>query len=128
MSGDDGVQGPEQPLCEELLRLERALAERDETAAEGGLATLLGDEFVEFGASGRRWDRASIVAHLATGPRRPVEITGFEVHTVASDLAVATYESVEGRGTTGERRSGRTSVWLRRDGRWRMVFHQGTLR
>lgn len=57
-----------------------------------------------------------------------VEIAGFEVHTVAVDLAVDTYEAVEGHGTTDERQSGRTSVWLRRDDRWRMVFHQGTLR
>ncbi len=112
----------------ELLRLERALAERDGTAVEGGLAGLLEIGFVEFGASGRRWDRESIIAHLATSPRRSVEITGFEVHAVAPDLAVATYEAIEGSGTTDERHSGRTSVWLRRDGRWRMAFHQGTLR
>lgn len=102
-----------------------ALARRDPRALPGGLGVLgalVADDFLEFGRSGRVYDAASIRALLAAG--KPSELAfeprSFTVDLLAPDVALVTYEI----GTPA--RTNRASVWVRRDGRWLIRFHQGT--
>jgi ribonuclease HI len=104
----------------DLLRLERALAERYGAAVEGGLAHLLTDDFIEFGASGRIWDRAATVELLEGEPGTAVELLEPAFRWLSPDVVLLTYR------LAGARPSLRSSVWIRTDGRWRVAFHQGT--
>jgi ribonuclease HI len=104
-------------LTDRLLAFERALAERDWTF--GDLGDLIADEFEEFGQSGRRLDRASVLEFLARPPGREVTIEGFSVDRLSDDVALATY-------TTGPTRTLRSSLWIRKGDAWRVRFHQGT--
>jgi hypothetical protein len=108
-------------LRDELLRLERALAERDASAVPDGLESLVAADFLEFGSSGRVWNAASVHHVLASAPG-PVSIEDFAVDLVADDVALATYRM------TAPIPSNRSSLWVRRDRRWVMRFHQGTPR
>jgi hypothetical protein len=112
------------PLTRELYRLEIALANRDGTGIDGGLAALIADDFLEIGASGRRWTAAEVRTLLAAGALGPLpslELEAFEAADVAEDVVLVTYR------LGGERPSERSSVWVRRGGRWQVRFHQGTL-
>ena len=100
-----------------LLRYEAALAARDAEGIEGGLMSLIADDFIEFGRSGRVWTRDSIREPLEGPPAAPVPIDRFEVAELGDDVALVTY-----RGALANR----SSVWVRRDGRWQLRFHQGT--
>jgi hypothetical protein len=112
--------------ADELLRLERALAERDGAFGPDGLAALLDDGFLEFGASGGVWDRDSIVAMLLkSAPIEAVEIGAFAARHVADGVVLVTYRLADSRN--GVRRlSRRSSIWLASPAGWRVVFHQGT--
>jgi len=114
------VRAPDE-LRDELLRLERALAERDVGALPDDLdlGALVTDDFLEFGSSGRVWDAGSVHHVLASSPG-PVSIEDFAVDLIADDVALATYRM------TAPIPSNRSSLWVRRDGRWVMRFHQGT--
>ncbi|HSK53551.1 MAG TPA: DUF4440 domain-containing protein [Clostridia bacterium] len=101
--------------------LELALAQRRPSAVAGGFEALIDEAFVEFGASGRLWDRPAVLALLAEPPRVEVMIDRDEVVRLADDVRLVTY-----RATLNGRRSLRSSIWVRRDGRWRLRFHQGT--
>jgi hypothetical protein len=98
----------------------RALEERllDPTAED--LALLDGD-FFEHGSSGQRLDRAAVAGWLAGGGRPGYRIEDLAVRRLSDDVVLATYVAV-----TGDRRSLRSSVWVRRAEGWRMTFHQGT--
>lgn len=107
-------------LADQLIALERSMhAESIRTGPAAG--DLLADDFTEFGASGRTFDKAGLLAALRTETYRPIEAYDFKVQFWADDVAMIHYRS---------RRDGqealRTSVWNRRDDRWRMVFHQGS--
>lgn len=106
--------------------LERELLEAAARASPARVAELLDEGFVEFGSSGRVWDRAGIIAGLAAeggGVARRAE--DMRVRMLAPDVALVTYRAV--RETEGAAfRTLRSSVWVRRDGAWRMAFHQGT--
>ncbi|QDY75488.1 DUF4440 domain-containing protein [Streptomyces qinzhouensis] len=90
---------------------------------------LLDPDFVEVGASGRRWDREAMLSELPgkpgafeDGPR--YEPSGMTGTVLAPGIVHVTYEVV-----LGERRSRHSSIWRRRDGDggWRMYYHQGTI-
>ena len=108
----------------ELHRLESALARRDPALLDGdgaALAGLIADDFVEFGASGRTWTAEEARASLATEPPRDVPMEDFAVSRIAVGVALVTYRSRD------PRHAKRSSIWVRRRGRWVMRFHQGTL-
>ncbi|MGC4951075.1 DUF4440 domain-containing protein [Streptomyces sp. DT224] len=105
-------------MAGELRLLEPAVRASPEAVTE-----LLDPEFTEFGASGRRYDRTSILAVTSAvenddpGP----EVFELSGSLLAPDLVHLTY--VAERNGLLFRRS---SLWRRTDERWRLYFHQGT--
>lgn len=114
-------------LREELLRLESALARRDPAdlsngnVGMGALVELIPDDFFEHGAGGRVWSAREVRQVLTTEPPRAVDIEDFVVTPFAEGVVLATYHARDPRPTL------RASIWVRREGRWVMRFHQGTL-
>ena len=104
---------------DELLRLELALGTRDSTGIDGGLMSLIADDFLEFGRSGRVWTARSIREALET-PTEGFSIEDFEVAELGDGVVLATYVNP---GTPSVNRS---SIWVHREGRWLLRFHQGT--
>lgn len=99
---------------EELLVLEQRLASRE---GIGELGELLSEDFVEIGSSGAVYDKAQALAAMQGAPPSELPIADFGVRLVAPDVALAAY-------CAGG--SLRSSVWVRGDGGWRILFHQGT--
>ncbi|WP_425841350.1 DUF4440 domain-containing protein [Streptomyces fractus] len=107
----------------ELRLLEPAVRVRDEL-----VLPLLDPEFFEFGASGRRWDRESILEVTGAAPASPaapgpsVQVTEMVGKLLAPGVVHLTF-----RTDDGERRVNRSSVWCRHpEAGWRLYFHQGT--
>jgi len=104
-----------------LLSYETALANRDAAGIDGGLEMLIADDFLEIGASGRRWTAAEIKSLLAGDSLPPVTLDDFAVAPIGADAVLVTFR------IGGPRPTERSSIWLRRNGRWAVRFHQGTL-
>lgn len=79
------------------------------------------DEFIEFGASGRVFTKPEVLTLLSEESILQPQIADMQTVLLASDIALVTYRVL------GTRESLRSSLWRKRDGEWRMVFHQGTL-
>ncbi|MGW2964508.1 nuclear transport factor 2 family protein [Streptomyces sp. NPDC001220] len=104
-------------LMSPAVRVSRALADR-----------LFDPEFVEVGASGRRWDRQAMLSELPDmqgaaedGPQYvPSDITGV---VLAPGIVHLTYET-----TIDGRQARRSSIWRKSDegSGWRMYYHQAT--
>ena len=108
----------------ELHRLESALARRDPElidADAAALTALIADDFFEFGASGKTWTAPDVRKTLTNEAPRDVPMEDFAVVRIATGVALVTYRSRD------PRHARRSSIWVRRQGRWQMVFHQGTL-
>jgi hypothetical protein len=106
----------------QILRdLEEQLLRPEVRSSAEAVAALLADEFVEFGSSGRIYDKPQIVALLqqegGQGGRRTVR--DFVARQLADGVILVTYRVVESRTI-------RSSIWKCAQGRWQMVFHQGT--
>ncbi|MGJ7566906.1 SMU1112c/YaeR family gloxylase I-like metalloprotein [Variovorax sp. GB1R11] len=118
---------PAEELDALLLKLEGALHLREVRASAEQLMELLDDDFHELGVSGTVWTRAAIVDALRDEAFSKRTMSDFRVLRMASDVALVTYRAH--REAIAERPAAdslRSSLWKRRQGRWRMVFHQGT--
>lgn len=121
MSGNSTLQ-------ESLLELERGLLSPQVRRSGERMRRLLADEFVEFGSSGHVYDRESIIESLAASDgTEAFNIEDFRLVTSGAGTAFVTYRCVA-RSTDGKilRKANRSSLWQRIDGRWQLVFHQGT--
>ncbi|MFF4349616.1 DUF4440 domain-containing protein [Streptomyces sp. NPDC001530] len=89
------------------------------------VGALLHPDFYEFGASGRIWDRASIVAWLAAENEpgaRPSTTSHMKGVQLAPDLVHLTFDT-----DNNGRRAHRSSLWRLTEQGWLLYFHQGTL-
>jgi glyoxylase I family protein len=112
----------------QLRKLEQSLLDVAVRRDEVRLRQLLAEDFMEFGSSGRVWTRKSIIDMLAAETNfQPPEIEEFQCSLIGEKTALVTYRTVRVDAPTGERMASlRSSIWVRRDGEWRMRFHQGT--
>jgi len=107
----------------EVVSRELQLLEPEFRSRPAAVLALLHPELLEFGASGRRWDAASIAGQLAretsTVASRATDLVPVRL---AGDVVLLTYTAQQ-----PERVSLRSSVWLRHPEQgWVLRFHQGT--
>ncbi|WP_345783308.1 DUF4440 domain-containing protein [Actinomycetospora termitidis] len=83
---------------------------------------MIDPEFREYGASGREWDRESVLTVVFAADHEPLDVSDEAAVRLAEDIVLVTY-----RTRRRERTTLRSSIW-RRDpgGPWRVLFHQGT--
>jgi hypothetical protein len=111
--------------ADEVIALELRLLQPEFRRNRAAVATLLGDDFVEFGSSGRVFNKTQILDLMATEPPFEVEATDFEARPLAPDVCLVTYRSMRLDAVPAIAVL-RSSLWVRRDGRWQVIFHQGT--
>ena len=112
-----------------IRRLEEQLLESTVRISSRAVSNLLADDFVEFGSSGRIFNKQQIIESLQQEDgtcRRTMH--DFQIRRLAPGVVLATYRACRDGGNGAVPvLSLRGSIWKQVDGRWQMVFHQGTL-
>ena len=116
-------------LSEHLLECEKKLLDPALRRMPERLASLLTGDFVEFGSSGRTFDKSQVLYHLGRQLPTELSIDEFRVIELATGVALVTYRARadSGKDDKDQQYSLRSSVWVQRDNEWKMIFHQGTL-
>lgn len=104
---------------EQITAREQALLSDQLRADPPSAAELLHPAFTEVGASGRRYDREEILAHLA--PLADIDAEEFVADEIAPGVVLLRYVTTGPAGTVE-----RSSVWVSESGRWLLRHHQGT--
>ena len=119
---------PDTDLQKQLRVLEESHLRHEVRSSPEAMGTLLGEEFVEFGSSGRVFDRATAIESVSGQAAFHSRVDEFNVRALAPDVALTTYRlSVWSEPEEQACVTLRSSVWVHRAGRWVLVFHQGTL-
>ncbi len=114
-------------VTEQLYRLEKRLLQPEVRKSTDELANLLADDFIEFGSSGRIFDKQQVVAGLPHAPIIHMTLKDFQAKSLSPDVVLTTFRVVkQNEARTEMDHSLRSSIWKFIDGRWQMVFHQGT--
>lgn len=109
-------------LQEHLHALEVRLLHPDREADRKALTSLLTPEFQEFCTSGRIFNLSQLSETLLTTTPRAATMSHFYVTPLGQNSALATYHI-----TTANSTSHHSSIWVQRNGKWQMLFHQGTI-
>jgi hypothetical protein len=109
-----------------ILNLQQQLLSEEVRRSADRIAELRAKGFIEYCSSGRiyRYARGDTFAH---GPQKNWEIVDFEARPLADEVVLATYRLLKHDGPNEAMRvSLRSSIWKVEDGKWKMIFHQGT--
>jgi hypothetical protein len=101
-----------------LRELETKLHQRAVRNSPKAVSGLLTDDFIEFGKSGRIYDKSAILELLKNDDTdEPIEVRDFAARRLALFVVLLTDRTATAL---------RSSVWIKSNGSWRMSFHQGT--
>ncbi len=116
-----------QPILAQLLAREPIFHRRALASTSADFATMLTPDYWEVGASGRRYNRAFILQHLAANP--PIDATAAkwriidpQCRQLGPDTYLFTYTLHQ-----GSRPTRRATLWQLTSAGWQALYHQGTL-
>lgn len=116
---------------EEIRSLEEALHHPEIRRSREAVEDLLAEGFMEFGASGRVYERATIIDQLAEqSDDNDGELlaSNYALKPISNDAVLLTYETERSYQDGSKRRVLRSSIWKHNGLKWQMLFHQGTIR
>ncbi|WP_077618177.1 DUF4440 domain-containing protein [Bacillus sinesaloumensis] len=108
-------------LEKQILNLEKRLMKYEYT----DFIELLADDFLEFGSSGKPYDKEALLTAVKGINTNSIKytVTDFKINLLTSDVLLATYKTFRHNDTKYALRS---SIWKKRQDKWQIVFHQGT--
>lgn len=115
------------PAAADAFRiLEERLAMPAESESRETLAELLAEGFQEFGSSGAVFGADAVLEALIPGGRPRILLEDFTATGVVPGVVLVRYVSRSVVGAGWKPPALRSSLWCHRNGRWQLLFHQGT--
>lgn len=105
---------------ERVIDLERALLTDEVRSDPAAVAALLHPQWTEVGRSGRLWTRDEMLDEIAPLADE-ITLDVLSCMPAGPDTMLLTWRSVSGSSSTL-----RSSLWVRGNGNWQQLFHQGT--
>jgi aminoglycoside 6'-N-acetyltransferase len=99
--------------------LEQSLLDPCVRQSTGQLNKLIADDFLEFGSSGKVYNKQDCIKPDETS--RKFAVSECKIKELSKDVTLATYKTTED-GIA----SLRSSIWKQYGDEWKMIFHQGT--
>ena len=113
-------------VIQELKGLEETLLRPEVRRSRAEMDALLADDFIEYGRSGRIYDKAAILETADQPFDGRLSLHGFSAKALAQSVALVNYSSLLHRSDGSKSHSLRSSIWTRTENGWKLVFHQGT--
>ena len=106
--------------------LEERLLQPDIRRSVKDITELLSDDFIEFGSSGRIFNKKQSIEGLQKEDSVRISISDFKATILSPDVVLVTYKAMKLEPNGQESHSLRSSIWRLIENRWQIVFHQGT--
>jgi hypothetical protein len=112
-------------IINHLIKQEKQLLDRADPLDV--LVDLIDDEFIEVGSSAALYDKTEVVRWLSSENQSERIGSSFKAHPLTEQMILLTYISEIKEGASPDiKQAIRSSIWRLKNGKWRMVFHQGT--
>lgn len=116
-------------ISKHILQLENSLLTSEVRKSPHKISALLVPDFTEFTSSGREYHYKNddVFQDQNNNVILDWEIVDFKIKELATDCILAMYKLVKHSELNESKKySLRSSVWKFREGKWSIVFHQGT--
>lgn len=114
-------------LPDEIKKLEGKLLNSATRKSGHDLDELIADEFVEFASSGKVFNKKQTLENLLNEQDTTFSMQDFMAKSLNHNVVLATYTATKEHKNEKKMRSLRSSVWKNNDGKWQLIFHQGTV-
>ena len=117
----------QQELEEHILSLEEMLLRPDVRRSAEMLEELIAEDFIEFGSAGKVYNKRDMLHELPKLTPEVMTIRAFRTRMLSPDVVLSTYSVVSGDPLGSDKKGSlRSSIWKSSEGRWQILFHQGT--
>lgn len=113
-------------IFEEIIELEKMLLNPSIRRTPSELDKLLSDDFIEFGSSGKIYDKKIVIERLLVENPIDIDATDFVATQLSMDVIQLRFKTQSRRKGGTVSSSLRSSIWKKVDSSWQMIFHQGT--
>ena len=114
-------------IKEIIFELENKLQQPIVRKSVEQLNDLISEDLIEFGSSGLVYTKRDVLGNLPFTPEIKFVMTDFKINKLSADIIQTTFKTEKMDVQTGKiSRSLRSSLWRNENGKWRMIFHQGT--
>lgn len=107
-----------------LINLEKDLLDPTKRVDKKFLEDIIDPDFIEYGQSGKIWNKDDLLNNLSNQNSVEIFTNDFNCLELASDVVLITYKSSLDKNFKNS--SLRSSIWKKRQEKWKIVFHQGT--
>ncbi len=115
----------QQAIIDLIIKQEKQLFLRKDPISV--LSELVDDAFMEIGSSSEIHDKKEVIRWLACEDSSEIQGEDFKATFLSENIVLLTYTSVITHPQQDKpKQARRSSVWRRSEGKWKMVFHQGT--
>ena len=119
----------QEDLQKTIYDLETTLLKPEIRSSAEDLDLLLADDFVEFGSSGKIYDKKMILERLPKDTEISsvqFEVSNFQVKALSENVVLATFKTDKILPNNSRVTALRASIWRNTNGNWQMIYHQGT--
>lgn len=111
----------------QLLRLEEKLLNPEVRKSSDEVMALLSDDFVEFGSSGRIFEKTDVIEALKVESSTHFSLEDFRAAPLSEGVVLVTYRATMQHELSKVKSSSlHSSIWKKSGSAWKLVFHQGT--
>jgi hypothetical protein len=118
----------EEDLQKTIYDLETSLLKPEIRSSVKDLDLLLADDFLEFGSSGKIYDKKNILERLPKDTEiSPVQfvVSDFKVKELGENVVLATFKTDKISPNSVRVTTLRASIWKKINENWQMFYHQG---
>ena len=117
----------EEDIKETIFNLEKELQKPDVRKSIEKLDELISDDFQEITSSGVVTTKSDCFVNLPAAPEINFEMTDFKINILSKEIIQSLFKTKKTIvGTDKVSYSMRSSLWKNENGKWKMLFHQGT--
>lgn len=109
----------------DVVELEIEILKGDTRKNPEKLNELLSEDFIEFGGAGIEYNKQQIIEALLNEKDIEWDYEDMKSRNISDDVVMVNYIGIKKENDI-ETKSLRTSIWKNNDGKYQMVFHQGT--
>ena len=110
-----------------LFELEQQLVQVGRRLSAEDVSSLIAEDFVEFGTSGKVWSKVEIIAAMSHWAPIERTVEDFTVRELGASVCPVTCKSIGvAKGRQRLPYSLRSSIWQYTGERWQIIFHQRT--
>lgn len=113
-------------IKEHIKELEERLLHSDVKGNPEILNELIGEDFEEIGSNGKVSSREEVIEWMINKDKNiKWSLNDFRIRKLTPELVIAIYTASK-NDQVNSNGSIRSSIWKNCDGKWKMIFHQGT--